>query len=271
MSPDNLKSGDSDDLEALFDEIAEQRVWDDAPAASATASAPVAAASADTASAEPGEPAQAQPAYEMSSLNEEPHDVFRRVGSLTRKLHDALRELGYDKSVETAVNALPDARARLNYIADLTGKAAEKVLAAVEASQKLNDDMASRAAELDRQWDRLYNNEMSLEEFKAHAQGNRAFIKDIRHCNGQLGGHLTDIMMAQDFHDLTGQVVNRIGNMAQNLEEQLVQLLLDTTPPDQRRQVEETFLNGPVINSEGRTDVCSNQSQVDDLLESLGF
>ncbi len=159
----------------------------------------------------------------------------------------------------------------LNYIADLTGKAAEKVLAAVEASQKLNDDVSARAAELDRQWDRLYNNEMSLEEFKSHARENREFMKEISQCSGQLGGHLTDIMMAQDFHDLTGQVVNRIGNMAQGLEEQLVQLLLDTTPPDQRKQVEETFLNGPAINAEGRADVCSNQSQVDDLLESLGF
>jgi chemotaxis protein CheZ len=254
MNPDNLKSGDNDDLEALFDEIAEQRVWDEAPAESAAVSS---AKPAESTSEEGG--------------SEEPHDVFRRVGSLTRKLHDALRELGYDKSVENAVNALPDARARLNYIADLTGKAAEKVLGAVEASQKLNDEVSARAAALDKQWDRLYNNEMSLEEFKSHARENREFIKEISGCSNQLGGHLTDIMMAQDFHDLTGQVVNRIGNMAQGLEEQLVQLLLDTTPPDQRKHVEETFLNGPTINAEGRTDVCSNQTQVDDLLESLGF
>ncbi|MDP3189128.1 MAG: protein phosphatase CheZ [Limnobacter sp.] len=256
MNPDNLKSGDNDDLEALFDEIAEQRVWDDVP---------------ETMTDDAQPKAEDVQASGSANSEAEPRDVFHRVGSLTRKLHDALRELGYDKSVENAVNALPDARARLNYIADLTGKAAEKVLAAVESSQKLNDDLSARAADLNRQWDRLYNNEMSLEEFKSHARENREFIKEISQSSGQLGGHLTDIMMAQDFHDLTGQVVNRIGNMAQGLEEQLVQLLLDTTPPDQRRQVEETFLNGPAIHVEGRTDVCSNQSQVDDLLESLGF
>lgn len=262
MNPENLKSGDNDDLEALFDEIAEQRVWDDSPA-----EAPAAVTQEIAAPAEP----EYVMSFDETPLNEEPHDVFRRVGSLTRKLHDALRELGYDKSVESAVNSLPDARARLNYIAELTGKAADKVLGAVEASQKLNDDMAARAAELDRQWDRLYNHEMSLEEFKSHARENREFMKEIAGNSSQMGGHLTDIMMAQDFHDLTGQVVNRIGNMAQGLEEQLVQLLLDTTPPDQRKQVEDTFLNGPAINAEGRADVCSNQSQVDDLLESLGF
>jgi chemotaxis protein CheZ len=249
MNPENLKSGDSDDLEALFNEIAEQRVWDEEPTQDSEASL--------------------QESSEVA--NEEPRDVFYRVGSLTRKLHDALRELGYDKNVENAVNTLPDARARLSYIADLTGKAAEKVLAAVESSQKLNDEMLARAAELDLQWDRLYNNQMSLEEFKSHARDNREFLKEMTLASGQLGGHLTEIMMAQDFHDLTGQVVTRIGNMAQNLEEQLVQLLIDTTPPEQRKQVDESFLNGPTINSEGRTDVCSNQSQVDDLLESLGF
>lgn len=261
MNPENLKNGDNDDLEALFDQIAEQRVWDESPA---TQTQPVAAAELVDVE-DIAEPESSDPEHE------EPHDVFRRVGLLTRKLHDALRELGYDKSVENAVNSLPDARARLNYIAELTGKAADKVLGAVEASQRLNDDMAARAAELDRQWDRLYNHEMSLEEFKSHARENREFMKEISGNSSQMGGHLTDIMMAQDFHDLTGQVVNRIGNMAQGLEEQLVQLLLDTTPPDQRRQVEETFLNGPAINAEGRADVCSNQTQVDDLLESLGF
>ncbi|HEY1059143.1 MAG TPA: protein phosphatase CheZ [Limnobacter sp.] len=270
MTPDNLKNGDNDELEALFDSIAEQRTWDTGSADAPAANAPAASAPAQpttTASA-----ASDNPFADMGEVNsDEPHDVFRRVGSLTRKLHDALRELGYDKSVENAVNSLPDARARLNYIANLTGQAAEKVLATVEASQKLNDDLAEQAGALDKAWDKLYNNEMSLEEFKTHAQANRDFVKRVSGHTGEMGSKLTDIMMAQDFHDLTGQVVNRIANMAQGLEEQLVQLLLDTTPPDQRKQVEETWLNGPAINTEGRTDVCANQGQVDDLLESLGF
>jgi chemotaxis protein CheZ len=266
MNPENLKSGDSDDLEALFDEIAEQRVWDEAPEAAAPADKPQLDA----------KPAQSDASDDVfaagdAHVEEDPHDVFRRVGALTRKLHDALHELGYDKSVENAVNTLPDARARLEYIADLTGKAAEKVLAAVESTQKINDELSSRASELDAQWDRLYNNEMTLEEFKSHARENREFIKDISQNSGQMGSHLTDIMMAQDFHDLTGQVVNRIATMAQGLEEQLVQLLLDTTPADQRKQVEENWLSGPAMNADGRTDVCANQGQVDDLLESLGF
>jgi len=265
MSPENLKNGDNDELEALFDQIADQQVWNKAaePEAPPVANAaPVAQVTEEV--LKPGD-------APVADSDTDPHDVFYRVGQLTRKLHDALRELGYDKSVETAVSSLPDARARLAYIANLTGDAAEKVLASVETCQIINDGVAGRAKALEKQWDKLYNNQMSLEEFKAHAKANQEFVQDIALQTQTMGSKLTDIMMAQDFHDLTGQVVNRIATMAANLEAQLVQLLLDTTPKELRAQTEEQWLSGPAIDAEGRSDVCSNQGQVDDLLESLGF
>lgn len=270
MNPENLKSGDSDDLEALFDSIAEQKQWEaDEPEAKA---AETAAEAEEEVVAMPHEVDDTVLAPGDESIeHEDPRDVFQRVGSLTRKLHDALRELGYDKSVENAVNSLPDARARLTYIANLTGEAAHKVLETVEHCQNGNDNLAVQAQAIDEGWDRLFNNEMSLDEFKQHVQASREFTKFVRSQSSDFGSNLTEIMMAQDFHDLTGQVVNRIATMAQNLEEQLVQLLLDTTPPEQRKMVEEQWLSGPAINAEGRSDVCSDQGQVDDLLESLGF
>ncbi|NJM32649.1 MAG: protein phosphatase CheZ [Limnobacter sp.] len=262
MNPDNLKSGDSDELEALFNEIADQKVWDDAPA---TENAQPAATEEAT-SVEGDAVAQ-----EEKAGDDEPKDVFQKVGSLTRKLHDTLRELGYDKSVENAVHDLPDARARLSYIANLTGQAADKVLATVEVLQQANDDLAAKARQMEQNWERLFNHEMSLEEFKQHARASQGFAKEVISTSAVMGSNLTEIMMAQDFHDLTGQVVNRIATMAQSMEEQLVQLLIDTTPEEQRKQVEVAWLTGPAMNAEGRTDVCSDQSQVDDLLESLGF
>ncbi|MDX1667827.1 MAG: protein phosphatase CheZ [Limnobacter sp.] len=269
MSPDNLKSGDTDDLEALFDEIAEQKVWE----SDSEEDEPEIVASATLADEPTEQPEDKKiPSANLIKANsDDPRDVFQRVGLLTRKLHDALRELGYDKSVEAAVSGLPDARARLTYIANLTGEAANKVLASIEKCQTINDDIGARAQKMDEAWERLFNNDMSLEEFKAHAKESHEFVKAVRDQSGILGSEFTEIMMAQDFHDLTGQVVNRIATMAQNLEEQLVQLLLDTTPAEQRKQVEEQWLTGPAMNIEGRTDVCSDQTQVDDLLESLGF
>ena len=96
------------------------------------------------------------------------------------------------------------------------------------------------------------------------------FVRDIEASAGQADQHLTDIMMAQDFHDLTGQVVAKVVALANDLEGSLVKLLVQVVPEDQIHKVEQA-LNGPVVNPEGRSDVVSNQEQVDDLLASLGF
>ena len=78
-------------------------------------------------------------------------------------------------------------------------------------------------------------------------------------------------MMAQDFQDLTGQVIKKVVELAQRMEQQLLSVLLESMPAEVRVEAPEGLLNGPVINAEGRTDVVTSQTQVDDLLESLGF
>jgi chemotaxis protein CheZ len=78
-------------------------------------------------------------------------------------------------------------------------------------------------------------------------------------------------MMAQDFQDLTGQVIKKIIHMAQELEAQLMGVLIDAMPGERKTESVNSLLNGPVINAEGRSDVVATQQQVDDLLDSLGF
>lgn len=243
-----------DDLEALFDQVsaASAAARSAAPAATAVTELPVESASA-------------------SAESVEPHDVFHRIGALTRNLHDALRELGYDKNVETAVNALPDARARLAYIANLTGNAAERALGAAERGTALQEAIQTDAAALARDWDDVYAGKQSVEAFKATADRTRAFLNSLAQRSDETNAQFIEVMMAQDFHDLTGQVINRIASVATGLEEQLVKLLLDTTPPGKREEVETAWLSGPVVDAAGRTDVVTSQGQVDDLLESLGF
>jgi len=97
------------------------------------------------------------------------------------------------------------------------------------------------------------------------------FVDDVEAATARVDGHLTDIMMAQDFHDLTGQVVAKVVSLAADLEDSLVKLLVQAAPPEQAQKVEASLLNGPVVNAEGRTDVVQNQGEVDDLLASLGF
>lgn len=199
------------------------------------------------------------------------HDVFVRVGLLTRNLHDTLRELGYDKGVEAAVGSLPDARARLDYIANLTGKAAERVLGASERAKSLQSGTREALRVLDAKWAALLDASPAPGEVCELGRETRQYLARAERQFSSVDEELTDIMLAQDFHDLTGQVIQRITRLAQSLEEQLVKLLLDASPPAQRREVLESALAGPVINSEGRDDVVTDQGQVDDLLESLGF
>jgi chemotaxis protein CheZ len=200
-----------------------------------------------------------------------PHDVFVRIGMLTRNLHDTLRQLGYDKGVEQAVGSLPDARARLDYIATLTGKAAERVLDAAERAKSAHDTTCAEAQALQTEWVAALDGGAKVSALKALGQKTRDHFTGAQTRNEQIGGELSEIMLAQDFHDLTGQVIQRVTRLAQSLEEQLVKLLLDASAPSQRREVIETTLAGPVINGSNCEDVVTNQGQVDDLLESLGF
>jgi len=80
-----------------------------------------------------------------------------------------------------------------------------------------------------------------------------------------------EIMMAQDFQDLTGQVIKKVIDLAQQVESQLLQLLIESTPAEKRTEVNAGLLNGPVVNALGRNDIVTNQQQVDDLLDRMGF
>ncbi len=191
-------------------------------------------------------------------------DVFLQIGSITRLLHDTLSQLGVMPKLQEAADGLPDARSRLNYIAEKTAAAAEKVLNSVDQAKAEHGRIADETRRIARA--------IVADPVKAVATGAvMNFVGDVEASTDRIDGHLTDIMMAQDFHDLTGQVVAKVVKLAGELEDSLLKLLIQVIPQDQVHKVEETFLNGPVINPEGRSDVVSNQEQVDDLLASLGF
>jgi chemotaxis protein CheZ len=191
-------------------------------------------------------------------------EVFQQIGSLTRVLHDTLQQLGVIPKLQIATEGLPDARSRLSYIATKTAEAAEKVLNSVDRAKA--DHAAINQAT------RTMAQAIVADPVKAVASGALLnFVHEVEQRTTRIDGHLTDIMMAQDFHDLTGQVVAKVVALAGDLEDSLVQLLVSVVPAEQREKVDPGVLHGPVVNPEGRTDVVSNQGEVDDLLASLGF
>ena len=188
------------------------------------------------------------------------------------KLNGSLGALGYDKLLEKTVHALPDAKDRLTYIANLTEQAACKVLNATDIANPLQEELETGAKLLADKWDAVYANRLSTQEFKLLADETRAYLKNaVPQRTAATREQLMEIMMAQDFQDLTGQVIKKIVVVAQELESQLMDVLIETMPGEKRTESVNSLLNGPVINTAGRTDIVASQQQVDDLLESLGF
>ncbi|MBK1683834.1 protein phosphatase CheZ [Rhodoferax fermentans] len=202
-------------------------------------------------------------------------DIHHRIGVLTRQLHDSLNGLGLTDKVKDWAEEIPDVKSRLSYIARLTGEAAEKVLNSVDQAKTHHDYIAAET----RRIGALIVKDPVAAVAKGHVMN---FITDVEEATKHIDKNLTDIMMAQDFHDLTGQVISKVVNLAANIEQQLVQLLIVTAPTPPVNKPTETaastfvvhehpVLQGPVVNPEGNPDVVKGQSEVDDLLASLGF
>jgi chemotaxis protein CheZ len=191
-------------------------------------------------------------------------EVFQQLGSITRLLHDTMQQLGVMPKLQIATDGLPDARSRLSYIATKTADAANKVLNSVDAAKAEHRQISEST--------RCIAELIVADPVKAVASGAvMNFVHEVETSTRRIDDHLTDIMMAQDFHDLTGQVVAKVVTLANDLEDSLVKLLIQVVPEGVREQVDPSVLNGPVVNAEGRTDVVSDQGEVDDLLASLGF
>ena len=198
----------------------------------------------------------------------EADDVHTRIGQLTRQLHTALTELGYANQLRGTMGELPDAQSRLSYISRLTGQAAEKVLGRVEMAKNIRDQVADDGARVLKS--------LVADPVAAVARGEiYNFLVDLGKAGDALDSHLTEIMMAQDFHDLTGQVIARVVTLAATIEEQLLHLVVQTAPPGNvpapATPQASAGLQGPVVDPAQTADVVTDQSQVDDLLASLGF
>ena len=291
---DTNSSGDSAELEALFDSItvSAKSVAPTITASAAAVSVPLAAGSAPPPTEqtqESGGPtedsrdlqdlfdsvASSRGEASASAGNTEwpaQRKVFNEIGQMVRQLHNMLGTLGYDKLIEKTAKDIPDTQNRLKYIADLTEQAACKVLNATDVANPLQDELEAGAALLAGKWDTLYANRMTVEDFRLLADETRAFLKTaVPQRTSVTKQQLLEIMMAQDFQDLTGQVIKKVVALIEENQAQLMSILIDTIPQEKHTESVKTLLNGPVIDGKGRADVVVNQQQVDDLLDSLGF
>lgn len=202
--------------------------------------------------------------------------LFKEIGRLTRQLHDTMVSFSVDAKITAMTeHDIPDAKQRLHYVIAMTEQAADQTLTAVEnlvpISQLLNDQVEH----LSGKWGRFLDREMPLNEFKSMSAEISNHFKESKLGLEKVQAGLNDILMAQGFQDITGQIIRRVIELVQELEGSMVKLISISGRKGQLAEAQQvhTELPGPVVpgvdDKDG--DVATSQVDVDDLLSSLGF
>jgi chemotaxis protein CheZ len=214
--------------------------------------------------------------------------LYHEVGKLTRELHNAIVNFQLDPRMPHAqeLSQIADATERLNYVVTMTEKAANRTMDLVEQSAPLVNDLSDEAQSLSAEWGRFMRREMGAEGFRELAKRIELFLARSERDSSKLSGHLNDILLAQDYQDLTGQVIKRVTQLVTEVESNLLKLVLMASQVDrfagiqhdheqlraeQEKLKEPSRGEGPQIHADKRDDVASSQDDVDDLLSSLGF
>lgn len=202
--------------------------------------------------------------------------MLQEVGSLTRDLHDALGQFKFDPRMrEIASEEIPDARDRLEYVMAKTELAANRTMDAVEASMPIADNLHACLVEVRPTWNALMKGRIELTDFKSLCHELDRLMVQVEGDSTELRSQLTEILMAQDFQDLTGQIITRVITLVREVEDRLVDIIstfgVETGTPSEVSKTSPTEAEGPIINAYEREDAVASQDDVDDLLSSLGF
>ena len=196
-------------------------------------------------------------------------NILTRVGYIVRTLHDSMAALGLSQILEQAAKDIPDTRDRLKYIATMTEQAAERVLNATDKAMPIQDELTEMTKLLSERWHATLGYPALKSEYNLVAEDTIKHLQRIDQGSNETKAILIEIMMAQDFQDLTGQVIKKITQLINEMEKQLMQVLVDFS------QIKPTVASNadfsPAVTDSHLNEASINQSEVDGLLESLGF
>jgi chemotaxis protein CheZ len=205
-------------------------------------------------------------------------ELFAEIGKLTRQLHDSLTNFQLDSRLNDLATAdIPDAKERLNYVITSTEEAANKTMDAVEAIFPVVDTISEQVEAVNPAWSKLMDNKLDLKEFKSLCLDIDTLLKNTGKETQHIHSLMTDVLMAQDFQDLTGQVIRKVIELVREVEDSLINMLTafgisaEAMQQKSSPKLGDNLVEGPIVNSESRDDVVEDQDDVDDLLSSLGF
>ena len=197
--------------------------------------------------------------------------LYNQIGRLTRQLHDSLNAFQDDEKIFSLTKEdLPSAKERLKYVVDVTEQTTQKVLGIIEDSIPLSLKISDGASGLHSKW---------VEEPAANGSSEvldstKAFLAGAGEHASILHGYLTEILMAQEYQDITGQIIKKVIDLVQDVEDSLVRLIKLTGhvgSPREKKQ-ENIAASGPCVPGiDDQSAHTAGQDDVDQLLASLGF
>lgn len=208
--------------------------------------------------------------------------LYNEIGRLTRALHDSIRNFKLEGSVGAA-SEIDNATDKLSYVVKMTDESANKTMDLVDDSIPLIQEINDESIQLSKDWKRFLSRDLQPDEFRDLSKKMDTFLEHAQDKCQSVQGNMSEIMLAQNYQDLTGQVIHKVATLVKDVESRLVSLIamaghVDTITGIQHDSAEaETNSNEPDIVAEGpqinKNDegVVGSQDDVDDLLSSLGF
>jgi chemotaxis protein CheZ len=210
--------------------------------------------------------------------------MFTELRKLTGDLQKALERFSVESRLaDIAENEIPDARARLAHVISMTDEAAHRTLDLVEQSGPLAERTAREAGTLIEMIGAYRAQTSGVQGFEGVARSIDAYVPVVRSIEAFLPAaradselirrNLADVLLAQGYQDLTGQIIRSVMKLVQELEAALAELsklsgdvvehasMGASTPPG----------HGPVVPGVTKGEVASGQTDVDALLSGLGM
>lgn len=220
---------------------------------------------------------------DLSKVRED--SLFHQIGRLTRELHDSLKSFQKDSHMANLTDVdLPDARTRLNFVIEKTDEAANRTMDNIDKTIPISTGLAFEAKELLGEWGKFKRRELTVDEFRDLYENMMSFLTSTESKANEIHANLTDVVMAQDYQDITGQIIRKVITLVTDLEDSLVRLVLLAAEAkklsgiqdeeEEKPKSNEVIADGPHVDgtiANDKFEIAKNQDDVDDLLSSLGF
>lgn len=221
----------------------------------------------------------------VNDLNEiRDKTLYTEIGKLTRALHESIKNLNFTDTVN-AGSDVKNTTDKLTYVLEMTDKSANRTMDLADAGGPLAQEISVQSKQLSERWQKFMSKDMNLTEFRLLSKDMDAYFTNSTSNADEIRKQFSEIVLAQDFQDLTGQVIHKVTDLIRDVESRLVKLVAMAGQVDQMTGISHDIVNasqaekkeGPDIVAEGPQintaddEIVSNQDDVDDLLSSLGF